>query len=303
MNVSIVIHNLNRASALEACLASVAPQGYRPLSVLVLDAGSTDSSLTVARNALRRLGEVGIRGHLEEVQPAGVAASRNLGAGLTSGELICFIDNDAVFDAHDAIERLVDRFNSDPGLGLVHFRALAGDTAELDPFAWVHRRPARAWSSRAFKSFTFAGTGFAIRRDAFLQAGGFWEYIQYSREEEDLGFALVDQGYEIWYVPEITIRHYFDPSGRVGLRDRRALEYRNGVLVFWRRLPLPLAVPAILMRTLTVSARAVREDRRLPTRLIFDLVTAARQWRARKLRRDPVGYRTAFRYMLLHFSA
>lgn len=302
MRVSVVIHNLNRASALEKCLESIAVQTYRPLSVHVLDAGSTDMSPDIAREALTRMDSLGIVGDLEEVQRAGVSASRNLGARRALGDIICFMDNDAALDAAEAIERLVAHFECEPSLGLVHFRAMEGDSGKLDPFAWVHRRRSDVWAGRRFRSFTFAGTGFAVRRDAFWEVGGFWEHIQYSREEEDLSFGLIDHGYEIWYAPDVSIRHYFDPVGRVGMAERRALEFRNGVKVFWRRLPLLLAIPATLVRLLTVSARTFRDERRFPTDLLGDLRAAAQDWKADGLERRPITYRGMLRYLSLHLS-
>lgn len=242
----------------------------------------------------------GIEGRLEASEPMGVSASRNHGARLSSGEIVCFIDNDAEFEADDSLERVVEAFTRRPALGVLDFRVLDGDSDELDPFAWVHRRASRTWAGKLFQTFTFAGTGFAVRRSAFFDVGGFWEHLLYSREEEDLSFALIDEGYDIVYTPEPTVRHYFDPRGRVNPRQRRALEYRNGILVLWRRLPLPLAAAAIFGRTVTMSVRSLKEDHRLPTHLFSALIEAVRQRRECNLSRSPIRFRSAFRYASLH---
>jgi len=54
MKVSVLVHNLNRATALSRCLVSIAEQTYRPIEVIIADAGSTDESLSVMLSARRR---------------------------------------------------------------------------------------------------------------------------------------------------------------------------------------------------------------------------------------------------------
>jgi hypothetical protein len=194
MKISVLIHNLNRASALERCLSSVAKQTYRPLEMVILDAGSKDNSPTIIQQALEEMRGAGIETRVVACLQMGVAASRNFAARQASGDLLCFIDNDAAFTSSDGLCHLVKLFAGNPRLGLTSFQVLKADTDEIDPVGWVYRHPLATWSGREFKTFILNGTGFCARAGAFWEAGGFWEHLRYSREEEDLGLALVDKG-------------------------------------------------------------------------------------------------------------
>src|ERR1035437_9576655 len=136
MKISVLIHNLNRASAVERCLASVAKQVYRPLEVVILDAGSTDNSPAVIKQAREVMRRAGIETQVVRCPQMGVAASRNLAARHASGNLLCFIDNDAAFASSDRLCHLVELFDANPRLGLASFQVLKADTDGLDLVTW-----------------------------------------------------------------------------------------------------------------------------------------------------------------------
>jgi GT2 family glycosyltransferase len=301
MKASVLIHNLNRASILEHCLASVAEQTYRPLEVILLDAGSTDESLSVIDRNSRFMLKKGIEVKYINCSPMGVAASRNYAARQASGELFCVIDNDATFASFDCVERIAKQFRSNSRLAIVSTRIVNGDSDDIDAFTWVYRRSKKVWSDRQFKTFTFTGGGFCVRAKAFWEVGGFWDHLKYSREEEELSLALVDKGWELVYFPEVVVRHYSDPRGRSDIIQRRYVELRNGLLILWRRLPLPLAIMAISARICTMSLKMMLRDKIVPTELMRAVVEAKREWRESNLKRIPVSYSTICKYVSLHF--
>ncbi len=297
--MSILVHNRDRAQALGRCLDSVAAQRLRPLELVLLDAGSTDGSRSVIEDAAKTLGSAGIRVSSGSCASLGVAESRNLLAARATGSLLFFLDNDAVVQVNDGLQRIAERFAAEPDLGLVACRALHRDSDEVDPGAWVFRRPPASWQDRRFSTFTFTGGCFLVRRQAFETAGGFWEALPYAREEEDLALAMLDRGWMIDYDPAVTIRHYPEKTGRMSPSERKRVELRNGAMVIFRRLPLPLVPVAIAARVLTMSVAARRHGRSLRT-LWAALPEARRRWQAEQCERDPVRWRTVARYLVLH---
>lgn len=300
MKVSILVHNINRAAHLDRCLESVAGQCYRPLEVVVLDAGSTDDSTSVIARWSAIMQQRGITVNFTTCPLMGVAASRNLAATRATGALLFVIDNDAVFVSADAIERSVSLFLSHPRAAIVSARILDGDSDNIDPFAWVYRRPKKYWSARTFRTFTFAGAGFCVRTSAFREAGGFWDHLQYSREEEELGLAFIDTGWELLYAPEVAVRHYLAPRGRSSTLNRRYTELRNGLLVLRRRLPLPVALAAAAARLCSMSARIILKERCFPKDLFRAVEAAKDEWRGCHLQSQPVSYLTVIKYLSLH---
>jgi CDP-glycerol glycerophosphotransferase len=88
--VSVVVPVYNVGPYLKACLDSISAQTYRNLEIVVVDDGSTDDSLAVARRCRRRDRRIAI-----VQQPnGGLSAARNTGIDRASGEFLCFVDSD-----------------------------------------------------------------------------------------------------------------------------------------------------------------------------------------------------------------
>lgn len=300
MKVSIIVHNFNRASALQACLRSVAEQTYRPLQVVIVDAGSTDESAETIQRAVASLRERNIDALAEECPRMGVAASRNYAARRATGDYLCFLDNDATFADDHAVSAAADALRQDERLAIVAFRIFLRDTGRPDPSAWVFRRPLAKWFDRRFSTFIFAGGGCCIRAKAFWTCGGFWDHLNYAREEEEMGMALIHFNWKISYLPCSSIKHYPDQHGRSSLSQRRHIELRNGLLVMWRRLPLVVAIPAMASRVVTMCLRAYFTEHQELRGLFVSVAEAFVEWKHHRLQRVPMSVGSAFRYWALH---
>jgi len=302
VKVSILVHNLNRADDLRRCLESVCQQTYRPLELVLLDAGSTDGSLDVIEEYRGRLSNCGIEVQFVSCSPMGVAASRDLAAAHACGDLFTFLDNDACMDSMETIQRVVDKFVSDSRLGIVAFRILDRDNEAIDRSTWVYRRPLVKWASVPFLTFTFAGAGCCIRSDLFSGLGGFWKALRYSREEEDLALGLIHAGYRILYAPDVVIRHFSSPRGRSSVAERRSTELRNGVLVLWRRFPILIAIPAIVARIISMCIKMVFRREGNFSHLFSSVRDAISEWNHSRLTRNSISWISTIRYAVLHFS-
>ena len=103
--VSVIVTNRNYGRYLEACLNSVFNQSHGDLEVIVVDDGSTDDSLAV----LQRYPRVVVL-HADGV---GQAAALNAGFRACSGEVICLLDADDVWD-RDKVAVVVDVLQRNP---------------------------------------------------------------------------------------------------------------------------------------------------------------------------------------------
>ena len=87
---------------------------------------------------------------------------------------------------------------------------------------------------------TFAGGACAIRRSAYLEAGGQPGAFFFGHEETDLSWRLMDLGYRLEYDADAVMCHPAVPNARHATWYR--VEARNRVWVARRNLPWPLAV-------------------------------------------------------------
>lgn len=87
--VSVVIPVYNEEKYLSHCLSSLTEQTYRETEVIVVDDGSTDSSVEIAREFKTRIIS----------QPhKGAGRARNTGAAAALGEILVFADADMRYD-------------------------------------------------------------------------------------------------------------------------------------------------------------------------------------------------------------
>lgn len=91
MRFSVVIPLFNKAPYVKKALESVFSQTFRDFELIVVDDGSTDDSLGVAKTILEGSG---IDYQLIHQENAGVSTARNNGVAASRGDFICFLDAD-----------------------------------------------------------------------------------------------------------------------------------------------------------------------------------------------------------------
>src|SRR4029077_7879113 len=123
------------------------------------------------------------------------------------------------------------------GLAVISFRVA---DPEGGPGARWHVPRLRAGDpERSSPVTTFAGGACAIRRAAYLAAGGLPEAFFYAHEETDLAWRLLGLGYRLEDDAPVGVRHPVLPNARHAGFYR--LDGRNRVLLARRNLPWPLA--------------------------------------------------------------
>ena len=94
--VSLIVPVYNAQKTLAACLDSILGQSYRNLQVLLVDDGSTDSSLKICEACAGRDSRVSVISHPN----SGVSFSRNAALEKASGAFIQFVDSDDRLSPH-----------------------------------------------------------------------------------------------------------------------------------------------------------------------------------------------------------
>ena len=192
----------------------------------------------------------------------GVTAGRNRLAREATGDVLVFLDDDAVFTT-PPVERVRAAFGADPSLGAIAFRVrrAGGEQVSLEhPFRGAAPGPA---PDSARPCAYFVGCGYAMRRDAHLAAGGYDDRFFYSTEEIDLSFRLIRDGWDMRYEPAIEVEHRPSTRGRGGATSVPGWRLRNRLLLVRAHLPLAVAVPHALTWTARTALEAARQ-RSLP---------------------------------------
>ena len=234
--------------------------------MVVVDNASTDGTVEAVRAGFpavtvlpreRNLGAVG----------------RNVGVRAATTPYVAFADDDSWW-APGALARAEQHLDAAPRLALLAARILVGPEQRLDPVCeQMAASPLGVATDLPGPSVLgFLACGAVVRREAFLDAGGFSPVIGFLGEEEVLSQDLLAAGWGLAYVDDVVAHHW--PAPGPPRPGRRRLQTRNALLSTWMRRPLPV----VLRRTAALGARdrgalldalrrlpmALRDRRRLP---------------------------------------
>ena len=112
VSVSNITPTRNQAAYLEQTIRSVLTQVWPGLEYVIVDGASTDGTVEI----LRRYGD---RLRWISEPDRGQADAINKGIRITRGEIVAYLNSDDFYEL-DAVRRVVEVFESDPGVDLVY---------------------------------------------------------------------------------------------------------------------------------------------------------------------------------------
>jgi GT2 family glycosyltransferase len=221
--------------------------------VIVVDNGSSDGTADAITS---RYGSEVITVALADNAGAG---ARNIGVQLAGTPYVAFCDDDSGW-APGALPRAAEVFAGHPRLGLLAAQVLVGDEQIPDPACdAMAATPLPADDALPGPAVLgFIACGAVVRRQAFLEAGGFDARYGVGGEEGPLAIELAARGWELAYVSTVVAQHWPSP-----VRDRHARRrtvLRNELWLAWRRRRWPAAVTqtmrCVALATVDTTARA-----------------------------------------------
>jgi glycosyltransferase involved in cell wall biosynthesis len=234
--VSVVVPAYNAAWSLDETLASVCAQTYPNLEVLVVDDGSTDSTVEVATAWARRDARV----RLICKPNGGVASARNRGMHEARGAYVAPIDSDDLWEP-DNLERQVAALEAaGPGAFMAFARTVFVDSnaRPLPAAVWcpwetrtdTPRPPETDFRGLLLRNSVANGSAAVFRRDRMLEAGGYDEGMAAAggqgAEDWKLTLTLAARG-RVVYVPAPTVRYRMSTTSM----SRAIPAMRRGVLM------------------------------------------------------------------------
>jgi GT2 family glycosyltransferase len=244
--VAVVVITHQRRDELLGALARLRALPEQP-HVVVVDNGSTDGTADAVRE---RFPEVELVASPENLGAVG----RNVGVARLSTPFVAFCDDDTWWDA-GSLSRAADVLQRFPRLAVVTARIVVEPGGTEDPIvAELRDSPVRGadWLPGPALGSFLAGAS-VLRREAFEQVGGFDERLWLGGEEELMAGDLAAAGWELCYLPDLTVHHR---ASRVRDAHRRRRDgIRNTLWTTWLRRPLRPA----LRRTLHLLGTLPRD--------------------------------------------
>ena len=216
LTISVVIVSRERPAALRRCLIAVSQMFFRPFEVVVV----ADHASCLSLRALPQAAFI----KLVEFDEPNISAARNAGIVAAAGDVIAFIDDDAVPEP----------------TWLNHLGAPFADPQVMAAGGFVRGRNGISWQSQGRsvdrtgrrhpleippnrpsilpppdgRAIRTEGTNMAVRRSCLAGIGGFDPRFHYFLDETDLNLRLADRGMATALVPLAEVHHGFAASNR-----------------------------------------------------------------------------------------
>lgn len=211
MIVSVIIPVYNREQFIKKCLLSLLDQTATDYEIIVVDDGSTDNTLAIARSIESNRVRI-----LHHPVNKGLAYSRNKGTQKAQGKFIAFIDSDCEASPQ-WLEALLKPFFMDPSIMITGGRI-------IDPPANTYWELVNAGAdvidSKSGYVNNIIGCNMSYRAE-FLRKSPFELECA---DERDQCLKCLEQQRKIFYVHDASVTHYH----RKTLKDSLIQHFRWG---------------------------------------------------------------------------
>ncbi|MFO7619531.1 MAG: glycosyltransferase [Thermoplasmata archaeon] len=220
MKVSVIVITRNAGVFMRDCLDSLVHQSRKPDEVLVVDANSTDGTQDIVKEYSAKFPFVRLLVH-----PGTRGEGRNFGVGNSKGDVVAFIDADAIAHALWVDELAKAMEGAD---------VVAGREVRLGYHGFTSLK--RVGMLFNGVDITYPSVNLAYKKKVFDAIEGFDPWFK-EAEEVDLNYRAVDAGYKLVYCPTAIVYHnarssfsgFFRQSFWYGF-GRKELTLRHGNL-------------------------------------------------------------------------
>ncbi len=266
MKMSIVIPNYNGEKYLSGCLKSIDKQTQKIFETIVVDNGSSDTSIDIISN----FSKVKL---IRNKKNLGFSKAVNIGIKEAKGDLIALLNNDTELDNSWA-EKIVEAAQAYPKAGFFASKMLdyyhhdiidsAGDGLSWSGRAFNIGRGKKNTSEFFKKKFVFGACGGSAvyRKEIFEKVGYFDEDFFMYLEDVDFSFRAQSQGFKCLFVPEAKVFH-LGAATSGGKKSAFAFKYinKNRWHLIYKNYPLRmllLHMPAIMFSEILFFVAAIR---------------------------------------------
>lgn len=219
--VSAIICTHNRAQYLGQAIDSLLAQQFNSFEVIVVDNASSDRTREV----------VEARSHNPSLKyvyepQIGLSIARNTGAKAASGEILAYLDDDAVASLH-WLNTLWDAYEQDSQLAIAGGKVILLWTDGLTPPVWLSENLAGNLGAYDLgdefcyvdrPQLTPRGLNYSIRKEFLEQIGGFDPKLGrvgknlLSNEELHMTNLALNLGWHVAYLPDALVAHHVAPE-------------------------------------------------------------------------------------------
>ena len=252
MQLSVIILNYNVRYFLEQCVLSVekALAGIEG-EIIVIDNNSPDDSCAMMKAKFPHIKLI------ENKENSGFPKGNNIGVAEAKGEYLCILNPDTIV-AEDTFTEILKTENWQLNTGIVGCKLIDGSGAFLPeskrgvPTPWVAFTkifglyklfPNSNWFNQYYaqhlsenetgKVAILVGAFMVLKRELYLQVGGFDENCFMYSDDIDLSYMILKTGKSNYYFHETSVIHY---KGESTVRDGTYMKrFREAMQFFYKK--------------------------------------------------------------------
>jgi glycosyltransferase involved in cell wall biosynthesis len=234
--ISIIIPAYNRSEQLRCCLDSIMAQTFKNFEVIIINDGSTDNSLDIAKEYKKKFEEVNINCKIIDQENKGAPNARNHGFQASKGEYVIFCDADAILQ-RSCLWDMVNALQNNPEASYAYSSFYWGNKFfKLQPF-----------DGKKLRQMPYIHTISLIRTKAFPTTG--WDEGIKKLQDWDLWLTMLEEGHQgIWldknlfrvcpngnissWLPSFAYKIFpFLPAAKKYLAAVRSVKEKHGLLL------------------------------------------------------------------------
>ena len=243
---SVIIVTWNGLKHLKTFLPSVCATEYPDFEIILADNASSDDSVEWVK---KEFPEVIISTFDDNY---GYCGGNNRAAAYATKDILLFLNNDVKVDAN-WLHGINECFTQDEEIGAVQPKLRAYKEPEMFEYAgaaggYIDKFGYPFCRGRIFESvekdegqyddiseiFWASGAALAIKKDIFIELGGFDEDFEFHMEEIDLCWRTKRLGYKIMYTPNSIVYHLGGGSLAMGSPRKVYYNFRNNLFMLWK---------------------------------------------------------------------
>jgi len=206
--VSVIICTYNRGKYLARCLESIKKQTYSNYEIIVVNGPSTDNTDTI----LQRYDDIKI---ISQKTLNGLSYARNLGIVSSNGDIIAFIDDDAVAD-EKWLQNLVLGYSDDSvgGVGGPVYEITGhwyqfknGYISRSGIPVFINDKDLQYNDPKGRYLNYIMGTNSSFKKSILVKIGFFDEKYRYYLDETDVCVRVIQAGYKIKHSDNPIVFH------------------------------------------------------------------------------------------------
>ena len=128
MKISVVTVSYNSCRTMEDTILSVISQANANFEHIIIDGGSTDATQSILDKYRMHFSHVVVE------KDNGIYDAMNKGIGLSSGDVICFLNSDDAFFDNDVLSRVSLEFSNNSNVGAVLSNVVQASNGNIKRF-------------------------------------------------------------------------------------------------------------------------------------------------------------------------